>query len=117
MIRTIFARRRINIPDDVRTHNRKAIHTAMVLAKPHIVVGTFAGEISASQAVYDNLRELKALWDRCETTFAAFDVHAADPVQDAYDRAAFNGGRYPKAPRGTRSLIGSASAMCADAGW
>ena len=114
--RTRFMLKRKDIPSWLRNDTLKTINRAMDLVKKSEAVTRVVGELSPTQQRMESLRHLERLFSQCETTFAAFDVVAVDPVCEAYDTAPFNGGNYPKAPRPRWSEIGSTAGMCADAG-
>lgn len=117
--KTRFVWKRKNIPSWLRNDSIRAITRSMAIVE---TVGKsesgsrVVGELSCTQQRMESLRHLERLFSQCETTFAAFDVVAVDPVCEAYDTAPFNGGNYPKAPRPRWSEIGSTAGMCADAG-
>jgi hypothetical protein len=115
LVATRFVYKRKNIPSGLRSDNIRTFQRALSLVKKSSAPSPSIGELSLTQQRVESLRHLERLWGESDTTFAAFDVVAVDPVREAYDTAPFNGGNYPKAPRPRWSEIGSTAGMCADA--
>ena len=115
LVSTRYVRPHVGIPADVRVHNINALRRTLAILRPRHVVAPEYRNLSDARSRVESLIHLERLWDQCETTFAAFDVVAADPVRDAYDTSIYLGGNYPKAPRARWSEIGSVAAMFADA--
>lgn len=75
--RTVFIHRRTQIPDDIRRRNVRALSSVaarMTVQRP---------------GVSQDFRHQAALWAHCDTTFAAFDVMAADPLVADMDERPF----------------------------
>lgn len=75
--RTRFVRRRTLIPAQLRKAQVRTLVRAEWMAEQ---VG---GETGRERAA--SIKALRRLWEVCDTTFAAFDVEAADPCVAAAD--------------------------------
>ncbi len=115
LVATRFVNKRAEIPADIRVHNVSVLRRAAAAIGKSVCEPTIYMDTRGTSTRAESLAALTALWDQCDTTFAAFDVVAVDPVREAYDTAPFNGGNYPRAPRPRWSEIGSTAGMCADA--
>lgn len=99
-LRTVFTRRRREIPEDTRQRNVNAL---LAVAKRLTV---------ERPQVAADLRHQAALWAGSDTNFAAFDVEAAHPLISAHDAQPMLWGALRK-----ETVVPSSSALGAVGGW
>jgi len=100
-LHTVFIRKRKEISPELGRHNADVLRSVARRVE-------HAGSIIAT-----DLRYQAALWANCETSFAAYDVEAANPLTAAADARPYNWGadRRPSLVLGVSALGAAAGSM------